>query len=456
MKENTFGIRRWFSVVIAGLVGQFAWTIENMYLNRYVFYLTQSTDYIPVMVALSAIVATVTTLLMGALSDRIGRRKLFVAIGYILWGISILLFNVVKPENFTSATLANSLFLSGTMVIVLDCVMTFFGSTSNDAAFNAFVTDNTTNENRGKVESVISILPIVSMLVIFGGFNFLTTGKDPRWDIFFWIFGVLTFCCGIGMFFLLPKDICKPNKNEKYLISIFYGFRPFVVKKNVTLYLALVLFAVFNIAIQVFFPYFMVYIENNLKITGMTFTLCLGGIFLIAGIVTVIIGLFMDKIGKFVLLYPMLGVGILGCMILFLAPNIYGLCIGGCLLIISYMVLTAVISAIIRDYTPKDEAGSFQGVRMIFAVCIPMVTGPYIGEACYAFTAETYVNEYMQEVKLPNEFIFLGAAIVLALAFIPAVILMIHHKKEVKKLKEAETCSTLDKEWLCKKKIRFH
>ena len=33
------GIKTWFALILVGLVGQFAWTIENMYLNRYVFYL---------------------------------------------------------------------------------------------------------------------------------------------------------------------------------------------------------------------------------------------------------------------------------------------------------------------------------------------------------------------------------------------------------------------------------
>jgi MFS family permease len=46
------------------------------------------------MVSLSAIAATLTTLLMGALSDKVGKRKLFIVVGYILWEfqLSVLLF----------------------------------------------------------------------------------------------------------------------------------------------------------------------------------------------------------------------------------------------------------------------------------------------------------------------------------------------------------------------------
>ena len=76
---------KWLSIVLVGLFGQFAWTIENMYFNVFL-YNTISTDpgYIAAMVAWSAAVATLTTLLMGALSDRVGRRKIFIVLGYVL------------------------------------------------------------------------------------------------------------------------------------------------------------------------------------------------------------------------------------------------------------------------------------------------------------------------------------------------------------------------------------
>ena len=70
--------RTWATLILIGLTGQFAWTIENMYFNVYL-YNTISTDpgYIAAMVALSAVAATLTTLLMGGLSDRLGKRKAF-------------------------------------------------------------------------------------------------------------------------------------------------------------------------------------------------------------------------------------------------------------------------------------------------------------------------------------------------------------------------------------------
>lgn len=71
-----------------------------MYFNVYL-YNTISTDpgYISAMVGWSAAAATLTTLLMGALSDRVGKRKLFICGGYLLWGLSTAAFGLVTVEN---------------------------------------------------------------------------------------------------------------------------------------------------------------------------------------------------------------------------------------------------------------------------------------------------------------------------------------------------------------------
>ena len=83
--SNKVGIRKWLAFILAGFVGQLAWAIENNYFNVYVRYCTDTYDFIPVMTIASAAAATITTLFMGAVSDRLGKRKLFICGGYILW-----------------------------------------------------------------------------------------------------------------------------------------------------------------------------------------------------------------------------------------------------------------------------------------------------------------------------------------------------------------------------------
>ena len=80
--------------------GQIAWAVENSWFNTFVFD-TITPDPRPVawMVAASAITATLTTLLMGTLSDRTrsrwGKRRPYILVGYLLWGLSTILFPTV-------------------------------------------------------------------------------------------------------------------------------------------------------------------------------------------------------------------------------------------------------------------------------------------------------------------------------------------------------------------------
>ena len=414
---NKIGWRKWLTFILAGFVGQLAWAIENNYFNVYVYDCTKEYGFIPVMTIASAAAATITTLFMGAVSDRIGKRKLLISTGYVLWGVSILAFAFLNPSSSFNIV-ANSAFMAGTMIVIMDCIMTFFGSTANDAAFNAFVTDNTNNDNRSKVESVLSVMPLlalISVIVVAGIFVDLSPeqiaeGAIKRWDLFFYVFGGITLLVGIGSFFLVPKDVVTPNKDGNYFASVFYGFRPKVVKNNPVLYITLLAFMVFNIGLQVFMPYFILYVQNVLHITGDNFTISLGLVLLLASAITVVFGLFMDKIGKNKIMIPALAVGAVGGAIIFFIPadqsfTQVGLIIGGIVLMTGYLVSTAVLGAKVRDYTPEKEVGLFQGVRMIFVVLIPMIIGPLIGNALCRIGGTPYQNEYNQTVYPPNKWL---------------------------------------------------
>ena len=89
-------------MLIFGLVGQIAWVVENMYLNVFLYKMFHaSAADISLMVGASSVAATVTTILVGALSDKMGKRKVIICLGYIIWGISILGFGLLKVETLT-------------------------------------------------------------------------------------------------------------------------------------------------------------------------------------------------------------------------------------------------------------------------------------------------------------------------------------------------------------------
>ena len=129
----------WSVLVIFGLMGQVAWVVENMYFNVFLYKMFHaSAAEISLMVSASSIAATVTTLLIGALSDHISKRKLFISVGYILWGVSILSFCLIRMDILTPLTgnTTAAAALGVTLVILLDCVMTFFGSSANGQPYS--------------------------------------------------------------------------------------------------------------------------------------------------------------------------------------------------------------------------------------------------------------------------------------------------------------------------------
>lgn len=417
MKKIT--ARMWATLILIGLVGQFAWTIENMYFNVFL-YNTISTDpgYISAMVGWSAAAATLTTLLMGALSDRVGRRKLFICGGYILWGISTAAFGFITVENaaklFPAAQAAAA---AAVMVVILDCVMTFFGSTANDAAFNAYITDAIDSENRGKTESVLAILPLISMLVIFGAFDGMT--QRGEWQKFFAIFGGAVTLTGLIGCVLIPERKIAPRK-EPYLKNLVYGLRPAVIRENAALYLAFAAFCVFSVAVQVFFPYLIIYIQNYLKIDN--YAIVLGVVLITASAVSVASGKVIDRVGKLRFTLPAALVMLLGLIGMYFARGMAAVIAAGCIMMSGYMLVTAALSGLIRDLTPEGKAGHFQGIRMIFGVLLPMILGPAIGAAVIRGSDSTYVELGVTKT-VPTPGIFLAAAVVLALIvpFVPAL-----------------------------------
>ncbi len=412
--------RTWAALILVGLVGQFARTIENMSFNVFLYHaIAPDPTAIAWMVALSAVTATVTTLLMGALSDRVGKRKGFISLGYLLWGLSVIAFALLSnPHRLTrfQALYAQGILTGPVLVVVLDCVMTFFGSTSNDAAFNAYVTDVTTTENRGRAESVLAILPLISMLVIFGVFDGWTQQGD--WERFFLFFGVLMCATGVLSLFLVKDSDRLQPRRDSYFQNLLYGFTPRVIRSLPELYLSLLAFTLFSIGVQVFFPYLIVYFQHYLKMDN--YALVLGVVLLFASLVSVLAGRFLDKYGKLNFVLPAAGVMIAGLLGLYFVRSAVGVMAVGAIMMSGYMLVTAALSALIRDYTPKDKAGHFQGVRMVFAVALPMIIGPFIGSAIIRNGGAVY--EDLGVVKnVPTPAIFLAAAACVLLLLLPVL-----------------------------------
>ena len=407
----------YLALVIFSLVGQVAWVVENMYLNVFIYKIFHaSAQQISLMVAASAVTATVTTLLIGALSDKVGRRKAFICGGYILWGLSIWGFALIRLEWVDQAfcrmysSFGPALSLCITLTIALDCIMTFFGSSANDAAFNAWLTDATDETNRGKAEGINAMMPLVAILVVFGGFMSLNQDLPETLTVIFGVIGTVVLLLGVAGFFLIEDSAVKVEENSHYFANIFYGFRPSVIRANKPLYVTLILLALFNISIQVFMPYLILYYTEALGLQN--YVLIFAPAIIVSAVFTALYGRVYDNRGFRVAILPTLALLATGYILLYFVRHTALVFVASLIMMCGFIGTGAVIGALIRDCTPKNKAGMFQGLRIVGQVLIPGVVGPAIG-AWVLRNADTVTNTDGTVSFIPNENIFLAALIAL-------------------------------------------
>ena len=429
MKKTKQSARFWLALVIFSLVGQVAWVVENMYLNVFIYKMFAATaGQISLMVGASSVAATVTTLLIGSLSDKLGKRKVFICGGYLCWGVSILCFGLIReqwlgkilPATVSAATVGISL------VIVLDCLMTFFGSAANDACFNAWLTDSTDETNRGAAEGINAMMPLVAILAVFGGFMGLNQDLPESWTVIFFVIGGIVLVLGILGFFLIREPQVDTAQNQSYLANIFYGFRPRVIRENPRLYLTLLAYAVFGISINIFMPYLILYYEKTLQMAD--YVLAFAPAIILAAAFTAFYGRIYDKKGFLFSVLPSLGLLMAGYLLLYFFRQRVPVFAGTVLMMCGYLSGMAVFGAMIRDHTPKNKAGMFQGQRIVCQVLIPGIVGPAIGAAVLK-NARTIADSDGRMVFLPNANIFLAALVAAVLICVALIPLTKHMKK---------------------------
>ena len=412
--------RFWIALTLFSLIGQVAWVVENMYLNVFMYKMFHATAAdISSMVAASAVAATLTTVLIGALSDRIGRRKLFMCGGYILWGISILAFILLREDVigaiFPRAASVSALCI--TLTVVLDCVMTFFGSSANDAAFNAWLTDSVESSGRGAAEGINAMMPLVAILAVFGGFMAFDLDRSESWTAIFAIIGGVVVAVGILGLFLIEEPSLTPTR-EGYLQTVVHGFLPRTVRENAALYGYLGAFILFNISIQIFMPYLILYYEVSLGMAN--YVLIMAPAIILASVVTALWGRVYDKRGFGLSAGFSLAWLVMGYVLLFFLRGTVPVFVGSLLMMCGYLAGMAVFGAKIRDLIPAGRAGMFQGVRIFSQVLVPGVVGPFIGKTVLA-NAETVVNSDGTESFIPNAGIFMAALVVAVILIVVLV-----------------------------------
>ena len=390
----------WLVIVLLAFVGQVAWAVENNFLNLFVQdSFGASLQDVAFMVSASALTATLTTLFVGAWSDSVRRRKVFVVAGAALWGVSIIGFASIQViSNTLSPDAAQAARMGVTLTIVFDCVMTFFGSLSNDAAFNAWLTDVTDETNRGRVEGVNSAMPLIAMLAVFGGaMALMHVGDDGTvtydYPALFVAVGVLVGAAAVVAGILMRDSHPASSVEKGWLRGVARGFSPATMRANPVLYLVLLGYCIFSTALQVFMPYYVLYLRLPYVLgEGYVFVMAPG--IVIAAVFTIFYGRRLDKLGFERAVRLPLALFVAGC-----GDEI----------------------ALLRNNTLADRAGALQGVRMFMVVLVPMLVGPWIGSAVSSGSGAIGGFGVVGGGFTPSSLIFLAGALV-SLAVVPTLV----------------------------------
>ncbi len=407
--------RVWFIMAALAVTGQIAWAVENTWFNTFVFD-TITPDPRPVawMVAASAITATLTTLLMGTLSDRTrsrwGRRRPFILFGYVLWGLSTVLFPTVAYIKVTSLAIV--------MIVIADSLMTFFGSTANDAAFNAWTADVATSGQRGRVEGVLNLSVFIAQIVAMVAAGVLI--DSVGYFVFFYALGGIVMVVGLIAGSLL-RDAPQPEHGaprRSFWAEFGELFHLDTLRQNRELFILLIFIMITSIGMEVSFPYLIVYLENYIGVSKSEFSIIGGAVMVGSALVAIPFGMLADRWNKRLMLALALIASSAGGILLSLVSSLPLLALTG-FLWQGFSVAVSIASvAWLKDLLPEQNRGKFLGIRMIFWIAIPMVIGPWIGSLLIQnFGIPTTLNG--QAGFIPVPVIFQVGSVIALLALLP-------------------------------------
>ena len=428
-REKGSGLRFWALVWGLGIIGQLCWNVENQWFNTFVYAkIAKDPTIISWMVAISAIATTISTFVFGTLSDRRGKRKPFMAIGYILWGIFTILFGTTEFITGGRAATGQLLLFAATAVVLADALMSFFGSMGNDAGFNAWLNDNMNDANRGHIGAALATQPIIGTIIgtVVGG---LLIGANDNYMRLFLVMGGLVIVFGVLSLFVL-KDApgLQPSRQGGFWKQLLSAFDYKALARRKELVWVFLVLTVYFVAFNVYYPhvgnYMIYYLGFGADDIGI-----IQGVALIFGMLAVIPASRLLAKNKFVLgtviavLLSIVGVAMLGVFgrpqrvdptTIFNWPLLIGLFFFGC----GYIMFMQVLSVWMKQLFPEEAKGQFEGFRIVFFVLIPWVVSPFIANPIIKRNGEI-LDANGLTAYLPTHVLFLVSTLLILATFIP-------------------------------------
>jgi MFS family permease len=414
------GWKNWSALWAIGLTGQLLWNVENAIFNTFA-YRTAAHDaplVIQWMVALSAIATTVSTLVMGTWCDGTGKRRPFIAAGYALWGVLTIAFG---SAGFLPVALV------GAGLVIADSAMSFAGSIGFDAGFGAWTTDISNDRNRGALCGALAVMPILATIVGTAGFGVLIDGVKgtPFSGIgyfpFFILIGIVVIAVGaLSLAIVRDSPTLKPNRNGSFSSRFLSAFSLKGCARKAELFAVFVTLAVYFIAFYVFFPFILPYLEHTLGLGLGLAGIIMGGGLALSAVLVVPAASFINR-GRHVAvtacasLLTAIGLAVFSTGSASSVPNLLvGMFLAGG----GYILVLQALNTWLKNLYPETGRSQFEGIRLVFFVCIPMVVGPAIGTPLVTGFGTTLSIEGKAQA-LPTELLFRVSAVLVLFTLIP-------------------------------------
>lgn len=440
MKKKGFSF--WFLVWGLGIAGQICWNMENQWFNTFVYAkIAKDPTIISWMVAISAIATTFSTFLFGCVSDRKGKRKTFVAVGYILWGLFTIVFGLTQlitggDDNSTG----NVIVVAGLAVVLADAIMSFFGSMGNDIGFNAWMNDHMDDGNRGQLGAALATQPVIGTIAgtVVGG---MLVGSDDNYMRLFLVMGIVVIIFGVYCLVAMKDSPeLKPSVRGTFSQQFFSIF-------NIKEYIKLKELVWVNLSLAVYFIAFNMYFTHlgNYMIYYLGFTPDLMGYMEGLGLVLAMVAVvpsaklinkgYIPQLCQISVILNCIGVGILG---LFVRPENVDtttmmnpvLLVGIFILGLGYMLFLQSISVWGKQLYPEDARGQFEGIRIVFFVLIPMIIAPLISNPIIKSSGE-FIDKNGFTAYLPTHTLLLVGAVLVLVTLLPLYFAKKHYKNRV-------------------------
>jgi len=376
-------VGNWAVVWAIGLTGQLLWSVENAIFNTFAYQTAESNApvVIQLMVALSAVATMVSTIVMGTWSDRMGTRRTFVAVGYVLWGVFTIGFGAV---GFLPGA------VTGVALVVADCLMSFAGSIGYDAGFGAWTTDISNERNRGKLCGALAAMPVLATIVGTGAFGVLIDGVKGSsfsgigYFPFFVLIGAAVIVVGIASLFFVRDDPgLTPNQGTGLVAQFVAGCKDAYARSRGDLVWAFVALAAYFSAFYVYFPFTLPYLEHTLGLGLGTAGIIVAVGLSFATLLAIPASVFVNRGQHALVCLVAVALSVIGLLVFSMADAsrlpilILGLFLSGG----GYILILQALNAWLKNLYPSANRGQFEGVRLVFFVCLPMAIGPAIGAA---------------------------------------------------------------------------